>query len=77
MTAVELIGDIDDQHRLSAQVPEGLQPGRVRLIVLVPDEDGAGAEWENGIAEQWKDELGDARQDIYSLEDGQPINAAR
>lgn len=75
MKAFELIGDIDDQHRLRAQVPEELPAGPVRLIVLLPDEDDAGLAWANGIAKQWADELQDSRQDIYTLEDGQPVNA--
>jgi len=29
MKAVELVGDIDEQHRLRAQVPEGLPAGYV------------------------------------------------
>jgi len=77
MKAIELIGDIDEQHRLQARVPEELPPGPVRLIVLLPDEDEAGVTWSQGIAKEWADELRDARQDIYTLEDGQPGNAPR
>ena len=50
MRAFELVGDIDDQHRLQARVPEELPTGPVRLIVLFPDEDEAGAAWARGIA---------------------------
>jgi len=76
MKAIELLGDIDDQHRLMAQVPEDLPIGPVRVIVLVPEEDEAGAEWPRGAAREWTEELTDSRQDIYTLDDGQPINAA-
>lgn len=76
MKAVELIGDIDDRHRLKAQVPEDLPVGPVRVIVLVPDEDDRGFEWARGVAKEWADELADSRQDIYTLDDGHPINAA-
>jgi excisionase family DNA binding protein len=31
------------------------------------------ADWERFVAEQWADELADERQDIYSLDDGEPI----
>ncbi len=75
MKAIELIGDIDDQHRLKAQVPEGFPAGRVRLIGLMPDVDEAGITWADGIAKEWFDELADSCQDIYTLEDGQPVNA--
>ena len=77
MKAIELIGDIDDRHRLRAQVPEELPAGRVRLIVLLPDEDEAGLCWPLGVASEWAEDLGDSRQDIYSLSDGQPVDAAR
>lgn len=77
MKAIELTGDIDDQHRLRAQVPAELPAGPVRLIVLFPDEDEGGVAWAQGISREWADELGDSRQDLYTLEDGQPLNASR
>ncbi len=77
MKAIELIGDIDEQHRLRAQVPDELPAGPVRLIVLFPDEDEGGIAWAQGIAREWADDLRDSRQDIYTLEDGQPLNAPR
>jgi hypothetical protein len=76
MKTIELIGDIDNQHRLRAEVPPELPAGPVRLIVLLPDEDDAGAEWSHGISKEWVDELRDSREDLYTLEDGQPVNAA-
>lgn len=77
MKALELTADIDHQHRLRAKVPPELPAGPVRIIVLVPDEDDAGNGWAQGISVEWADEIGDSSQDIYTLEDGQPINAPR
>lgn len=77
MKAIELVGDIDEQHRLRAQVPVELPAGPVRLIVFLPDEDEAGIAWTPGVAKEWADELRDSRQDLYTLEDGQPVNAPR
>jgi hypothetical protein len=77
MKAIELRGDIDAQHRLRAQVPEGVPAGPVRLIVLIADEDEAGAAWAPGVAAEWSDELGDATQDIYTLDDEKPVDASR
>jgi hypothetical protein len=74
MKAVELIGAIDDQHRLKADVPQELPAGPVRLIVLLPEEDEAGAAWERGVSREWAEELRDPRQDIYTLQDGQPTD---
>ena len=77
MKAVELIGEVKDKHQLRAQVPETLPPGRVRIIVLIPEEDEAGAAWMQGVAREWATELGDPREDVYTLEDGKPIDATR
>jgi hypothetical protein len=79
LRAIELLGDVDDRHRLRAEVPDGVRPGQVRLIVLVPDteEDDAGDLWARTVAREWSEELEDSRQDLYTLEDGQPVDAAR
>jgi hypothetical protein len=77
MKAIELLGDIDEKHRLRADVPPELPAGPVRVIVLLPDEDEAGAAWPQGVAREWSAELRDSRQDIYTLEDGQAVNAPR
>ncbi len=77
MNAIELIGDIDDRHQLHAQVPKELSAGQVRVIVLVPDEDEAGGVWAHGIAAEWAAQVHDPREDIYTLDDGRPVNAPR
>jgi hypothetical protein len=77
MRAIELLGEIDDEHRLHAQVPEGLPTGSVRVMVLMPDEDEAGLAWAGGVSAEWSAELGDPKQDIYTLDDGRPVNAPR
>jgi len=77
MNAIELIGDVDDDHRLHAEVPKEVPAGQVRLIVLLPGEDEAGGMWARGIAADWSAELQDVREDIYTLDDGQPVNAPR
>ena len=46
-------------------------------MLTPPDEDDAGIAWADGVAKEWADELGDLRQDIYTLEDGQPFDAPR
>jgi hypothetical protein len=56
MKVIELIGDIDCQHRLRADVPEGLPVGQVRLIVFLPEEENAESAWTAGIANEWSAE---------------------
>ena len=77
MKVIELLGDIDEQHRLRAEVPQNVPAGPVRLMVFVPDEDQGGTAWAQGVTQQWSDELQDSRQDIYTLDDGQPVNGPR
>jgi hypothetical protein len=74
---IEVIGQVDAEHRLSAQVPVDI-PGPVKLALLLQtDEDAAGKEWQAGIAREWRDELADPREDIYTLQDGDPIDEGR
>lgn len=77
MKAIEVIGEVDEKQRLQAQLPEDTPPGPVRLIVLIPEEDEAGLAWMQGTAREWVAELSDPREDIYTLEDGMPVDAAR
>ena len=79
MTTIKVIGQIDEQHRLTAAVPPTLAPGEVEVVVLVPskDEGEAGQACMAGIAREWEGELNDPREDIYSLADGEPVDATR
>jgi hypothetical protein len=77
MKALELMGAVNTQHLLQAQVPEALPPGPVRIIVLIPEAEDVGEAWMQGIAREWAAELSDPREDIYTLEDGKPLDAAR
>jgi hypothetical protein len=65
------------KHQIHAQGPESLSASLVRSIVLVPEEDEAGVYWMQGIAKEWAAELSDPREDIYTVGDGQPVNATR
>ena len=77
MRAIGIVGEIDEDHKIRAEAPQDLPPGRVQLIIVRPDEDEAGAFWPWDLAQAWSDELGDVRQDLYTLADGQPADASR
>ncbi|MBI1926337.1 hypothetical protein HYR99_19095 [Candidatus Poribacteria bacterium] len=79
MRAFEFVAEVDKQHCLRMVLPQSTMPGRVRVLVLVPEvgEDEADTLWMRGVAREWTAELADEREDIYTLEDGEPINAAR
>jgi len=77
MNTIRLSGQVDENHRLSAYVPESIPAGPVTLII-VPEsqEDEAGDAWMAGIAKEWLEDLDDPRQDIYTLADGEPVREA-
>jgi hypothetical protein len=77
MASIPINGHVDNQHRLSAIVPESVPPGPVTVwIGTSAHEDEGGAAWMKGVIYQWADELGDARQDIYSPADGEAVDSA-
>lgn len=78
MKALEFVAEVDEHHRLELELPASAAPGRVRVIVLLPEpgDDEAGAFWTQGIAREWAAELADKREDIYTMEDGEPVEAA-
>jgi len=82
MKALEFVAEVDAQHRLHLELPDA-EPGPVRVLVLLPEilqeapETELDTVWMQAIAREWREELADSREDIYTLEDGEPIHAAR
>jgi hypothetical protein len=77
MKPLKLIGNVDERHQLSLQVPEFIAPGEIEVMVMrCETEDEAGQKWESGVAREWAADLTDARQDIYSLTDGEPVDGS-
>lgn len=79
MKTMELIGTVDEHHHLRVEVPLSIPPGVVKLIVVIPEEeeDEFSDAWVQGIAREWEGELSDPREDIYTMEDGEPIHGRR
>ncbi len=80
MKTLKIVGNVDEQHHLSALVPSEIPPGPVQILLAYPEgneEDEAGAEWATGIAREWGAEMSDSREDVYSLSDGKPIEDRR
>jgi hypothetical protein len=72
MRVIELIGQVDEKHQLRAEVPLDVNPGQVKLIMQIEEEDSA--EWGRAVLARWAEESNDPREDIYSLEDGAPYH---
>ena len=76
MNTIRLAGQVDENHRLSVEVPDSIPPGPVTvLIVPTAQEDDAGDVWMTGIAQEWADDLNDTSQDIDTVADGEPVRA--
>jgi hypothetical protein len=74
MNMVKLSGNVDENGRLSVQVPVSVGPGPVTVLVFpASHESDAAHAWTTGIAQEWTDELSDPNQDIYTLADGEPV----
>ena len=77
MKTVELLGKVDEQHRLCVEVPHGMQPGPVKVILHLPENADEADGWAMGIAEAWAPDWSDPREDIYTLDDGKPEDEPR
>ena len=76
LEAIETTGEIDVRGRLVLDGPLPVSgPSRCRVIVLLPDDEPAdGTEWLRAAATNRAfGFLKDAREDIYTLADGEPF----
>jgi hypothetical protein len=73
MKAIELTGHIDEQRRLHIKLPPDIQPGPVKVMVCPVTEDDEDADWLALINDSWARDWSDPREDICTLEDGEPI----
>ncbi len=57
-------------------MPGSVPPGPVTVWIAASpvDEDDAGRAWMAGVSDQWADELNDVREDLYTLDDGEPLD---
>lgn len=80
MRAFLFVAEVDENRNVQVTLPPTAPSGRARVLVLLPDEtteDETDTVWMQALAREWSDELADEREDIYSLEDGEPVDAAR
>ncbi|MGF1568238.1 MAG: hypothetical protein ACFCVD_09235 [Nodosilinea sp.] len=77
MRAIEATGILtaEGQIQLDQSLPQA-KPGRVRVILLMPDEDDLDEQaWLDAISSNPSFAfLHDPEEDIYTLEDGQPVS---
>ena len=75
LRAIETTGTIDDQRRLRLDAPLPVTAsGRVRVIVLTPEEGAEDREWlRSAAANPAFDFLSDPEEDVYTPDDGRPF----
>lgn len=76
MKAIETTGTIDEQHRLVLDKSlSNVAPSRVRVIILVPEDDIDEKEWLQAASTNPAfDFLKDPEEDLYTLSDGKPFH---
>jgi hypothetical protein len=73
MTTSPISGHVDANQQLVVTVPNSIPPGPVSVYVVPCAEEVEAIAWTEGIAREWQHDLADPRQDIYTMEDGEPI----
>jgi hypothetical protein len=79
MRAIELVGQVDAQHRLTLDLPPDIPPGPVKVLVQVlPAATGTEEDdWQELINDSWAEDWSDPRDDIYTLDEGKANDDAR
>lgn len=79
MKAIEVVGTIEEGGRVRLDEPVPASVGeRVRLIVLVGDEEPSEQEWLHAAGQGGAfDSLDHPEEDLYTLRDGRPFDDAR
>ena len=79
MSLIEVTGYVDGEHRLSAELPPGIPPGPVKILVKLPGEETEEdpESWARAVAKAWMADWSDPREDIYTLDDGEPVDGAK
>lgn len=73
MRPIELIGQVDEQRHLHVELPSDVQPGPVKITGQQTTEEEEG-DWQALLNHSWAKDWSDPRDDIYTLEDGEPIH---
>ncbi|ELS04720.1 hypothetical protein Xen7305DRAFT_00044560 [Xenococcus sp. PCC 7305] len=76
MRAIETTGILNTQGQIQLDHPLAQsKPSRVRVIVLMPEEDDLNEAWLGAMSTNPSCAfLHDPEEDIYTLEDGQPVS---
>ena len=74
MKTIELIGHVDEQRHLHVELPADVKPGPVKVTVQAVCEDEEEGDWRALINQSWAKDWSDPREDIYTLEDGEPVD---
>lgn len=69
---LSLIGRVDEHHHLTAEVPDTVAPGPVKvLVILCTDDELSAAQWSSNVGRMWALDWDDPREAVYTLEGGE------
>ncbi len=76
MEIFELFGHVDDAHQLQVNLPPSIPAGPVKIILkpVAASESEEEDDWAQAISMAWMQDWSDPREDIYTLEDGEPVD---
>src|SRR5260370_18500311 len=77
MKPIELVGHIDEQHRLHVELPTDVPPGPVKVTLQKVMAEEVEGDWRALINQSWATDWSDPRETIYTLEDGMPSHESR
>ena len=79
MKTIRIRGVVDENHQFRATLPPSLPPGPVDVMVVVPSDTELrrSVDWMSQVAREWKAELSHTEEDIYSHNDGEPVDGTR
>lgn len=75
MRTIEIVGHVDEHHQLRVELPSDVPPGPVSVVLELADEPGEAGSWSRAVIQLWARDWSDPREDIYTLEDGEPYLA--
>src|SRR5947209_12133670 len=72
MNPIEVIGHVDEQGQLHVDLFDEVPPGPVKVLLQQFTQDDEEEDWRAIINHSLAAELNDPREDVYTLEDGEP-----
>ena len=71
MKTIKIVGRVDEHHELRIELPHDIPPGTFTVVVQIEEDEEDN--WGTMTLRRRAEELDNPREDIYTLEDGEPF----